>query len=83
MGIRQPTEKEVARLYAQPVLKRGDEGQTVTYLQTALRHHGHIVKSDGRFGAMTESAVKEFQKSCGLNADGIVGVSTWFELLKG
>jgi len=33
--------------------------------------------NDGRFGANTEGAVKQFQQSKGLAADGIVGPITW------
>ena len=36
---------------------------------------GNIVV-DGNFGSITESAVKHFQKECGLTADGVVGKST-------
>lgn len=36
---------------------------------------GNIVV-DGNFGSITESAVKHFQKECGLTADGVVGKNT-------
>ena len=35
---------------------------------------------DGKFGPLTEEAVKEFQKAHGLVADGIVGEKTWAAL---
>lgn len=44
-------------------------------LQKALRLY-----PDGIFGKVTEDAVKAFQKSKGLAADGIVGVKTWAAL---
>lgn len=37
---------------------------------------------DGDFGSATEYAVKEFQKNCGLVADGVVGPNTFRELIK-
>ncbi|MEO1591929.1 MAG: peptidoglycan-binding protein [Cyanobacteria bacterium J06632_22] len=37
---------------------------------------------DGRFGIHTEQAVKAFQTSSGLEADGIVGHRTWHTLSK-
>jgi peptidoglycan hydrolase-like protein with peptidoglycan-binding domain len=33
--------------------------------------------ADGRFGPRTEAAVKAFQRSRSINADGIVGAQTW------
>ncbi|HEY6723637.1 MAG TPA: peptidoglycan-binding domain-containing protein [Polyangiaceae bacterium] len=44
------------------------------------------IPADGRFGAGTEAAVKEFQRRNGLttpkhpNGDGIVGPKTWAKL---
>lgn len=37
---------------------------------------------DGVFGQNTAAAVKKYQKSCGLESDGIVGKATWTELVK-
>ena len=54
------------------LLKKGDKGENVKILQKAL---GGITV-DGDFGAKTEAAVKAFQKSKGLTADGIVGSAT-------
>ena len=44
-----------------------------------LQHLLHIYP-DGKFGPLTEEAVKEFQTSHGLTADGIVGAKTWAAL---
>ena len=49
-------------------LKKGSKGDEVKILQKALN-----ITVDGDFGVKTENAVKTFQKSKGLIADGIVG----------
>lgn len=56
-------------------IKLGSRGTDVKVLQTKLN-----LISDGIFGPLTEEAVKEFQKSRGLKADGIVGKDTWNKL---
>jgi len=45
----------------------------------AKRNAGLTV--DGAFGAGTESAVKSFQSHAGLSADGVVGPTTWKNLI--
>ncbi len=60
-----------------PTLKQGASGAAVKNLQTRLRAHGYNVSVDGAFGPATASAVKQFQSSKGLTADGIVGPKTW------
>ena len=60
-----------------PELHKGDTGHDVVDLQTELVHRGAKIATDGRFGAGTEAAVKAFQRSKGLRADGIVGPKTW------
>ena len=57
------------------ILKIGMSGLHVQGLQHIL----HIYP-DGKFGPLTEEAVKEFQTSHGLTADGIVGAKTWAAL---
>jgi peptidoglycan hydrolase-like protein with peptidoglycan-binding domain len=60
-----------------PILKRGSSGPDVLTLQTALKQLGFDPHgTDGRFGPGTEIAVKDFQKSKGLTADGLVGPAT-------
>ncbi|MGV9943484.1 peptidoglycan-binding protein [Streptomyces sp. NPDC003401] len=55
---------------------QGAKGGCVTELQRLLRHHGYAVDVDGDFGAGTASAVRGFQSSRGLTADGQVGTDT-------
>lgn len=58
-------------------LKRGSKGTAVQELQRKLTSIGFNTKGlDGIFGANTEQAVRQFQKSRRLSVDGIVGTST-------
>jgi peptidoglycan hydrolase-like protein with peptidoglycan-binding domain len=50
-------------------------------LQHLLHARNHPVVVDGIFGPNTEAAVKAFQQSNGLGADGIVGPLTWPKLI--
>ena len=61
-------------------LRYGDKGNAVSQLQKALKSLGYNVSSDGDYGALTQMAVKAFQKCNGLTADGVAGSST-LELL--
>ena len=61
-----------------PTLRRGSQGDEVADLQTILNaRYGADLDVDGNFGKATEAAVKAFQKSHGLTADGVVGPKTW------
>lgn len=64
-----------------PVLRAEDTGPEVLLLQAALEAAGFPCgEQDGEFGTATEEAVKGFQKSVGLLADGVVGPRTRFVL---
>lgn len=58
-------------------IRKGSTGANVKKLQGLLKN----LVADGIFGNITEAAVKAYQKSKGLVADGIVGPKTWTELL--
>lgn len=61
-----------------PTLRRGSQGDEVADLQTILNaRYGADLEVDGNFGKATEAAVKAFQKTHGLTADGVVGAKTW------
>jgi peptidoglycan hydrolase-like protein with peptidoglycan-binding domain len=53
------------------VVLRGDRGEAVKRIQTALG-----VEADGVFGPLTEQAVQRFQRNEGLAPDGVVGPLT-------
>jgi len=56
------------------LLRRGDTGTQVADLQNRLRQLGYFSgPMTGNFGAVTEDAVKVFQRSQGLLDDGIAG----------
>jgi len=58
-------------------MQRGNKGNYVKKLQQKLADAGlYTGDIDGKFGASTEVAVKEFQLSQGLNPDGIAGKDT-------
>ncbi len=57
------------------LLKLGSEGEDVKKLQIKLG-----VDPIGKFGPKTEVAVKSWQSSNGLTADGIVGDGTWSKM---
>lgn len=60
------------------LLKKGDSGTNVKYLQQGLRILCCNPNGlDGVFGAGTESAVIKFQNANNLSPDGIVGDDTW------
>jgi putative chitinase len=58
------------------LLKLGSVGEEVKKLQIKLG-----VDPIGKFGPKTESAVKSWQSSNGLTADGIVGPQTWAKIM--
>lgn len=67
-----------------PMLKKSCNGSAVRALQMLLIGQGFSCGSsgvDGSFGSATESAVKAYQKSVDLSADGLAGEKTWRKLL--
>lgn len=71
-----------------PVLRKGSRCAEVGTVQTLYNALGYTGKNgrpltvDHDFGDNVEYATKNFQKACGLNPDGIIGLKTWPLLLK-
>lgn len=65
---------------APPLLRMGSRGNAVVRLQLALRDLDYTLQPDGIFGPMTREAVKTYQATHGLVADGLVGPKTWASL---
>lgn len=61
--------------------RSGDQGDEVAQIQKALAGLGYEVSIDGDFGSATKEAVIAFQKSKGLEPDGLVGDATYRALL--
>lgn len=65
------------------ILKIGRVGTRISELQELLKRNGfwthHTITQ--KFGPVTETAIKNFQKEKGLLVDGLVGPKTWSELL--
>lgn len=68
---------------AADILRPGDRGPEVKFLQERLQSVGYNVPDTGVYGSITEAAVEEFQSISGLPADGIVGHQTWEALRNG
>lgn len=59
----------------------GDQGSEVAEIQGQLASLGYDVAADGDFGPATAEAIKSFQSSRGLDADGLVGPTTYAALM--
>ncbi|MDP9240017.1 MAG: peptidoglycan-binding protein, partial [Actinomycetota bacterium] len=62
-------------------VRRGDNNDAVKAVQHLLNRQGKSLAVDGDYGAETEAAVNDFQRSHGLTTDGVVGTQTWMQLL--
>ena len=62
---------------AEPVIRAGAMGDSVTRLQNRLKELGYYSGTvDGQFGPGTRTAVTDFQQRHGLQSDGVVGPDT-------
>ena len=80
--------KNLVRSYPGYAISRGDRGENVATIQTAINristNYPSIPKMypvDGIFGEATERSVKQFQRIFNLTPDGIVGKATWYKMI--
>ncbi|HEV7647023.1 MAG TPA: peptidoglycan-binding protein [Actinophytocola sp.] len=64
-------------------VRQGSGGEAVKAAQTQLDKYGAGLAVDGRFGSVTDGAVRAYQAAHGLAVDGLVGPQTWQSLLGG
>ncbi len=84
-----PAKKPTKAIKKTPVLvwprisriQNSDWTHPIRALQYLLNYRGVKINVDGKFGAQTEAAVKQFQRKHKLKADGFVGPQTWDKLI--
>ncbi|MBB3227115.1 hypothetical protein FHW69_001716 [Luteibacter sp. Sphag1AF] len=83
-----PARHDVKHDAAPHMLRKGEHGENVRDLQHSLAKlgytdaNGHAIKADAQFGAHTQEALEKFQKSHGLEVDGVAGPKTMDALHK-
>jgi hypothetical protein len=82
--LAEPEPVKAATAWVQlPVLRKGVNGGHVRTLQILLNKYNKAsLAEDGNYGAKTLAAVKAYQQSRKLAADGVVSALTWGQLLK-
>lgn len=77
-----PDQIDISIAETAPVLRRGDEGDWVRYLQQMLETANHRLPSiNSSFGAPTEQAVRAFQAWVPMPVTGVVDRATWEALI--
>jgi len=72
-----PTPKPVYKVPTVSV-RKGSEGEDARTVQSRLKELGYFTnRVDGKFGALSEVALKKFQEANGLEADGVAGKGTY------
>jgi hypothetical protein len=66
-----------------PLVQRGDRGPAVEELHRLLKIAAPGDPGFGRYGPLTETTVRDYQRLHGLEVDGRVGRQTWTALLTG
>ena len=62
------------------MIRKGSKGDAVKALQVGLNTWGCGLETDGDFGELTRAALVSFQKTQGIEADGICGPQTWLKV---
>lgn len=74
--LEKPTGKYTGKI-PEPTLKKDSKGEKVEQLQAFLTWYGIKTTKDGNFGDKTERSVEAFQRTEGLEQDGIYGPKTY------
>jgi N-acetylmuramoyl-L-alanine amidase len=80
-----PERAGAANLACVRIIRAGDAGEAVRDVQRRLLALGYRIAADeltGRFARSTDEAVRAFQRSRGLPADGMIGPDTWGRLVE-
>jgi N-acetylmuramoyl-L-alanine amidase len=80
-----PLPAGAGNLGAVRIIRAGDRGEAVRDVQRRLLALGNRIAAEelsGSFGRSTDEAVRAFQRSRGLPADGMVGPDTWGRLVE-
>lgn len=79
----------ITQSYPGTPLRIGSTGPSVVVLQAGINRIAQnypaipkIASVDGIFGSRTEASVRAFQQIFGLEADGIVGPATWYQVVR-
>lgn len=83
--VPEPTPEPAPQPKVHPTLRLGAKGEAVKEMQEDLLKAGERLPrygADGDFGRETLAALRAFQRSHGLQVDGICGPKTWAELDK-
>lgn len=82
-GTQLQSQAPISQSQSPDTLKRGSPpGEAVRALQEQLIKLGASLTADGKFGAATEDALKQWQEGAGLKADGKAGPQTRAALAK-
>lgn len=66
----------ISSAFAYETMRPGEKNRYITNLQLALNYLGYGLKADGKYGSLTEQAVRAFQYDKKLKTDGIAGNQT-------
>ncbi|MEN3360874.1 MAG: hypothetical protein V7637_4856 [Mycobacteriales bacterium] len=64
-------------------VRRPDSNEAVRGAQRVLNKWGYQLTVDGVFGALTDGAIRDFQRQNALTIDGVVGANSWRTLTGG
>jgi len=83
-GYRRAYKKKKTNMKLTRILKEGDAGNDVKYLQSRLKTLKYFTHPTitGNFGGITTNSVKAFQKDNGLTPNGVVNNNTWYKLFE-